>query len=215
MPDLFIAPTKKTSTSKVVLDVVPTQIPLPGKPLPFFASYCVTPQGVTFDNQEDNEHVMLFIRQHFITNIGWMLTALFLFLLPTLLLFFNNYLEPFTSFIPNNFRLILLLFYYLIIFGFVFLNFVSWFYNVGVVTNLQIIDIDFTDIMYRNVAKTRINDVVDVEFSQGGFWHSFIDYGDVLIQTEGMKPNFEFHDVPNPGTIADKIIDLKGENTRG
>lgn len=89
-------------------------------------------------------------------------------------------------------------------------NFVTWFYNVGIVTTKQIIDIDFDDIMYREVAKVHIQDIIDAEYHQGGFLHSFFNYGDVFVQTEGLKPNFEFLSIPKPDNTTDIIIDLKG-----
>ena len=35
-------------------------------------------------------------------------------------------------------------------------------------------------------------------------------YGDVFIQTAGARVSIDFHSVPNPTTVADKIMDLSG-----
>ncbi len=217
MPDLYIAPDaeKETPVKKDELanpsDVAPWQ--RPGKHLPFLASYCFQPEGVTFTNQEEGEYIVLFLRRHMVTNFNWISISLLLFLFPPLFSVIYTFISPYIP-IPTiqfNFFLIFLLFYYLVITGYTFVQFISWFYNVGIISNKRIIDIDFKDIMYREVATARIEDVIDVEFHQGGFMHSFFDYGDIFIQTQGFKPNFEFHSIPHTDKVTDIILDLKGK----
>ena len=204
MPDVFISNDKNINAKKNE-----TQLKPPAK-LPFLASYCENPQGIKFVSQEENEKIILFLRRHFIKNLSWLSLGFILSFAPILLFYPFNIIEKLQAVLPLSFAIVFLAFYYLIIIGYLFTNFITWFYNVGIVTTKQIIDIDFTDIMYREVAKARIQDVIDAEYTQGGFMHSFFNYGNVFIQTEGIKPNFEFHHIPNPDKTTDIIIDLKG-----
>ncbi len=180
-----------------------------GKRLPFFSAYCHMPDGVKFLNQEPSEKIILFLRRHFITNLNWMGLSFILLALPLFLPLAAEYFSDYFLLIPLPFFIILLGFYYLIIIGYIYIQFVSWFYNVGIITNKQLVDVDFTDIMYRDIAKVRIEDVVDVEFSQGGFLDSIFDFGQINVQTEGLKSNFEFEEIPKPDRAADLILDLK------
>jgi hypothetical protein len=207
MPDLFTSPTKSEAGNQPAKQ--PATESHAHKDLSFFHAYCYMPTNVTFANQETNEQVVLLLRQHFITNLSWITFAIVLSLLPWLLLLILPLANISLTVIPLTFQVIFISFYYLIIIGYAFIQFVTWFYNVGIITPRRIIDIDFTDIMSRNIAETRMNDVIDTEFNQGGFLHSFYDYGNVFIQTEGMKPNFEFLSVPHPGKVVDVILDLK------
>jgi hypothetical protein len=180
-----------------------------GKRLPFFSAYCHMPEGVRFLNQEPSEKIILFLRRHFITNLNWIGLSLILLCLPLFLPLAAEYFSDYFLLIPVPFIIILLGFYYLIIIGYIYLQFISWFYNVGIVTNRQLVDVDFSDIMYRDIAKVRIEDVIDIEFSQGGFLDSIFDFGQVNVQTEGLKSNFEFEEIPNPDRVTDIILELK------
>jgi hypothetical protein len=99
--------------------------------------------------------------------------------------------------------------YYLILFGYAFTHFVTWFYTLGIVTQKQVIDIDSYNLLHRSIAATHLDDVVDGEYTQKGLLAGFYNYGDVHLQTEGIKANFEFMAAPNPAHVVDVIIDLK------
>ncbi len=211
MPDVFVSD-EPAEKSQIIPNKVQRIMNGQSKLLPYFASYCKLPEGISFENQEANEVVIIFLRRHFITNARWISIGIFLLLIP-LFIFSLASLVAINLFLPFNYLFIVTLFYYMIVIGYIFNNFITWFYNFGIITTEQIIDLDFNDIMYRTVAKARIQDVVDVEFEQGGFLHSFFDYGNVFIQTEGVKPNFEFQAVPFPDKVTDVILDLKQKAT--
>jgi len=211
MPDLFVAPTNQPPESNN--DKKPTSKDAPpaqeAKRLPLFSAYCEKPKGVSFLNQEPDEQVVLFLRRHFVTNMRWILFSIILLMLPLSLPFFADFFSEYFLLIPPQFVIILLGFYYLIVFGYIYLQFVTWFYNVGIITDKQVIDVDFTDIMYRDVAKTRIESIIDAEFTQGGFLDTIFHFGNLNIQTEGIKPNFEFREIPHPDRATDIILELK------
>jgi hypothetical protein len=98
--------------------------------------------------------------------------------------------------------------YYLIVIGFALNQFVTWFYQVGLITNIRIIDVDFHSLLSRNIAYTELADIVDTEAHQKGLLQSIFDYGSVGVQTAGMKANFEFSNIPFPNKVADLISDL-------
>ncbi len=207
MPDVFVSNDKKIDSS-VAIQKTPNSDS--GSSLPLFSAFCKNPQGINFVNQEPDEKIILFLRRHFIKNINWITISIMLLLLPVFLFLPINLLDIFQDVVPFRFIIIFIAFYYLIVLGFMLTSFVAWFYNVGIITTKQIIDIDFNDIMYREVAKVRIQDIIDAEYHQGGFLHSFFNYGNVFVQTEGLKANFEFHSIPNPDSTTDILIDLKG-----
>lgn len=184
----------------------------PRQRLGAFTAFCEYPENIAFENQEAHEVVYLFIRRALVTNVPWAtLTILFAFLPIFFLLFILPVLEQTGIVITPPYLVVLALFYCLILFGYAFLNYVSWFYNIGIITNIRLVDIDLTDITNKNVAATEAVDVVDVEYNQKGFLEGFFDFGDIQIQTEGLKPNFEFLGVPKPGKVSDVISDLLRE----
>jgi hypothetical protein len=174
----------------------------------FFSAFTPLPTETTFENQEPDEEILLLLRKHFITNIKWILLAALFMLLPLIIIpvFFVSPLAFFS--LPESYIIILTSLYYLIVFGYVLTQFATWFYQVGIITNYRIIDIDFNSLLSKNIAYTELGDIVDVESMQGGLLHNFFDYGTVQMQTEGLKANFEFVNIPKPTTVADTVSDL-------
>lgn len=177
------------------------------KSMGLFAAYALHPKGITFTNQEPDEIILLFLRRHFITNVPWILALLLLLLIPPILLIL---LALFPSLaIPGGLIFVLVALYYLIVISYAFGKFVSWFYNIGVVTQKRIVDLDSTNILAHNTATANFGEIVDVKFQQHGFFQSTFDYGNIHIQTEALHANFEFDAAPKPTEVADLISDLR------
>lgn len=206
MPDLFVA--DKNSDKEPAAAPANHSKPLtsPNSKMGLFTTFCLHPTGVTFEHQEQGETVLLFLRRHFITTLRWVVLTIILLLLPIFLPVFAALLQ--TDFQMSDYWIIGLGFYYLVVIGYAILQLTTWFYNVGIVTNFRVVDIDLHGITNRNVATTSIHDIVEVEYTQAGFLQSFFDYGNVHMQTEGLKPNFEYLSVPKPAKVSDVISDL-------
>lgn len=219
MPDLFVADkNSEKGASKTPLKNEASDPPREEATAPkaqsssshsrmgLFTTFCMNPTGVTFEHQEQGETVLLFLRRHIVTTIRWVVLTIILLFLPLFLPLFAALLQ--TDFSLSAYWIIGLGFYYLAVIGYAFLQLITWFYNVGIVTNFRVVDIDLHGITNRNVATTSIHDVVEVEYTQAGFLQSFFNYGNVHMQTEGLKPNFEYLSVPKPAKVSDVISDL-------
>lgn len=223
MPDLFIAKKQKAGVEKFTPPVEKVQhsrqtlTPPPNSSrhsMRSMSAYSEFPSNIAFENQEDDEMIYLFLRAHIITNFGWVALTIIFLLLPLLFtLLIIPILAVIGIVIPDNYILILLLFYYLIVFGYAYVNYVKWFFNIGLVTNLRVVDIDVNDITSKSVAATEMKDILDVEYNQRGFLQNFFDYGNIHIQLAGMKPNFEFLSIPHPAKTSDVITDLAREDS--
>lgn len=201
MPDIFTPPNKPVQPDVVNKTYVHA-----------FSSFCENPGGVTFETEHPNEHILLFLKKHFVTNVPWIVTTIVLFLIPSLLrVLFAIFESPF--FVPNSYLQIFELFYYMAVFTYAFVSFITWFYNVTLVTQERVIDIDFSELVYHDVAQTKLNLVEDVNYTQTGFIRTFFNYGDVFIQTAGGKENLEALAVPQPGRAVRIIGNLIGKGT--
>jgi len=167
----------------------------------FYSSLGVNPDGVTFENQEEDEEIILLIRRDLITNVPWIVTALILISIPPIISLFNDLFSPFFQISPAT-QLVAVLFYYLIVFGFILVEFTIWYFNVGLVTNKRIIDLDVSGILFKHVSETKLNLIEDVSYSQVGAIRSIFNYGDVLVQTAATQVNFEFDRAPEPAKIV-------------
>jgi membrane protein implicated in regulation of membrane protease activity len=176
-----------------------------------FAAYCEKPSGVNFPDRLDEEILILFLRKHFVTNMPWVISAIALLMLPFLVWTIVSVGLISIDVLPSNYIIMITILYYLFVTGFIFTHYLTWFYNIGLVTNLRIIDIDFSSLVFENVDATKLSQVEDVGYKQVGIVRSIFDYGDVHMHTAGPASNFEFLAVPHPEKIINIINGLIGK----
>ena len=100
------------------------------------------------------------------------------------------------------------LFWYLAGFTYAFINFLFWFFNVYIVTDKQIVDIDWYSVISHKLSSAPIVKVQDITARRVGVVAGVFDFGDVTIQTAGELPNFDFTNVPHPQLVVNKIKEL-------
>jgi len=162
-----------------------------------------------FDSQLDGENVLLLLRRHPITQITKFLTVIVMLIVP----FFFHQIS-FYYLLEGNFQTAILLLWYLIIVGYSLESFLTWFYNVYIITDERIIDIDFLSLIYRNVSAAKIDKVEDITTVTSGVAQSIFDYGTIHIQTAAEKTEFEFEDVPHPNLVTQFLNEMLVEEER-
>lgn len=200
MPDIYIASAKKRilQQAKEIIDSIgekETKNPV--------AAFLVLPSKIKFETQAKDEKIILLLRRHWITNIPWILLVTLMIIVPLILT-----IVPLLTFLPLRFRLIIMAMWYLLILAFVFEKFLSWFFNVYIITDERIVDVDFVSLTYREVSETQIEKIQDITYKTGGFLKAIFDYGDVYIQTAGALPKIEFEMVPKPHKIVQILNQL-------
>lgn len=178
----------------------------PGKTPNFYSSFCYYPKNFRFQDQEQDEKIILLVRQHFITNLPWIISIFLLGFIPPIIFL----IAPFFIVIPISANLLFFinLFYYLVLFSFLIMNYTIWYFNVGIITNKRLIDIDVHNILVRVLSEARLAAIQDITITQVGGIRSIFNYGNVDIQTEGMKQNLEFYRIPKPNIVRTIIGNL-------
>ncbi len=189
----------------------PHTIPQKRNPMHVFSSFCELPESVSFQTQEDDEIILLFLRKSLITNIPWIIIALLFAIVPIGLFVFGAYFTSPFSLLPSNFLLVIFLFYYLFVATYIFINFITWYFNISIVTQDRVVDIDFSDLVYKNISETKLGLVQDVSYTQSGVVRTLFDFGDVLIQTAGTVDNFDLTAIPNPERTVQVVEGLIGK----
>lgn len=217
MPDIFVAKEKKEQEVKIKKaeekpeiekDRVERIAPFSESRVGVFSTFGIKPPYVRYKEQDEDEEIILFLRRHLITNLPWLVLTFILVFAPLLFIIFRDSL-PF-SFLPARFFLVLTLIYYLALFNYAFINFITWYFNISIATNKRVIDIDYSDIVYYNIASTTLDSIEDVSCTQSGFFHSLFNFGDIVIQTAGEKAHFDFDGVPQPEHALNIIENLIG-----
>lgn len=223
MPDIFVEEKTKANdkiTHHHLNNEHETTVPEPlmhfpkltKKSVHLFSAFCQNPGDITFKNQDKDEQVLLFVRKHFITNFLWITIGAFLLMLPLVAGPISVVLNFSIPFFSAKQILFFILFYYLVIASYLFVRFITWYFNVSLVTSERIIDIDFSDVIYKNLASTTLELVQDVSYTQTGVFRTFFHYGDVLVQTAGENTHFDFDAVPQPENVVHIIGGLIGKN---
>ncbi len=166
------------------------------------ASYCHYPQHVKFSEADGQEKIILLLRKHFLTNVKWLFFSLVLVVAPAVILAF-----PVLAFLPERYLIVLVLFWYLATMAYMLERFITWFYNVYIVTDERIFDVDFTNLVYREISEANIDRIEDVTSIIGSVIRTTFNYGDVVIQTSAEIPQIDFEAVPRPDDVA-KVLRL-------
>lgn len=199
MPDIFVADPEPIKKEKVPVKVHK----LPGHTHNHLTAYCYYPDGVNFSAAATDEKIVLLLRRHPVTNVKWILVSLVMFIIPLVLTPFLANLD-----VPGNFILLGTFFWYLITIAFTFEKFLSWFFNVNIITEDRVFDVDFVNLVYTEITDADIDNIEDVTVRVGGVIRTLFDYGDVLIQTAAETPEIEFEAVPRPDEVARVLREL-------
>ena len=210
MPDVYVAP--KPEGSKI-MDKHPerksvTQLKKiigAGGGDSLFTSFASFPTHICFQTQEDEEAIVLFMRQHFLVNTPWIVLSAFMLTLPSVFAFFPPYAALSTSF-----QFVVSLGWYLFVSGYILARLMGWCFNIYIVTDERILDADFKNIFFRKVSTAKIDEIQDINVLSSGSFQTLFGYGSVFIQTSAEVPEFEFIAIPHPdrvGKILNQMID--------
>jgi hypothetical protein len=222
MIDVFDASNKSANNSgKADQKVIPTaseekiahayaQLRGAGETKHPFQAFSPKPENTSFDFQLEQEEVLLLLRQHPITQVKWIFIAIGLVLLPFLFAY-----VPLLDFLPARFHIVAFIGWFLLVVGFSLEAFLDWYYNVYIVTNERIIDVDFHSLLFKNISTARLERIEDITVTSSGYWGSIFDFGYLKIQTAGATDEFEFEDVPHPNRVSSFINALLEADEEG
>lgn len=160
-------------------------------------------------HQKPNEKIELMLRRHPITFTAKIALVIILLAIPFVV---GLFLEE--SLLAHPFwRPVFLLFgsaYTLIILAFFHALFIDYYLDIWVVTNDRILDIHQSGLFKRTVSELDLKQVQDVTSETAGFFGTFLNYGNVGIQTAGARQKFDFQNIPRPHEIRGQILKLAG-----
>lgn len=182
----------------------------------FFPSFFDRPKNIKFADQEPDEKIELFLRQHWFTNLSWVVLSLVAFLLPPLLVNLDiwlgtNYLLQ----IPLSVILGGIVVWYLLLTAYVLEHFIYWYFNIYIITNQHIVDVDFISLLYREITEIELKDIESVNSKMSGVAKSLFNFGDVKIETAAKGQAVNLADIPHPDFVADRVEDLRAVKKEG
>ena len=122
--------------------------------------------------------------------------------IPFLLPSFNEILGAnLLYFIQNSFLTFIWMLFFII--------WIDYYFDVWIVTNERIVNIEQRGLFSRGVSELELENIQDITVEVLGIIPTFLNYGDLYVQTAAEKERFVFHNVPNPYAIKDLIMNLQ------
>jgi uncharacterized membrane protein YdbT with pleckstrin-like domain len=94
------------------------------------------------------------------------------------------------------------------VFGYALEQFLVWFFNIYIITDERVIDMDFYNLLFKRVSEAKIDRIEDITTANSGLLQSIVDFGDIQIQTSAEIPEIEFEKIPHPDRVQKLLSEL-------
>lgn len=166
-------------------------------------SFRAFPEDLSFQGKEKDENVVLVTRSHWIVYFPFAVVALIILLFPLIF-------AVFLSSVSANIFLFFAIFLssLTVSLTIVVYSFTRWFYDVNIITDKRIIDLDFTSVVSHRFSEARLSRIEDIKHKQLGIIGSIFDIGTVYFQTAGATAHIEFDNIPRPRDVQNIMYGL-------
>lgn len=167
----------------------------------------------------ENEYIISVSRRYWFILFSKFLTGLFLFILPAFIYLLWSFATPLTPLSSWPIETIAPFFifgiaiYYLFLWLYFCIVFLDYYLDIWIVTNMRILDIEQKGLFNREIAECYISKIQDLTVEIKGIIPTFLNYGDLRIQTAAEKREFVFQEIENPNKIKNIILEQHNKLT--
>lgn len=162
-----------------------------------------------FPEKRHDEYVILTLRRHWIVLFLQLSRLSFLAAVP-IIAYMTAHFGFAVDFFANSplypILVIVTSLYYLFVWESFFRDFLDYYLDVWVLTNQRIVSTEQKGLFNRMISELNIIKIEDVTSDVKGFFATFLDYGEVRIQTAGAQERFFFKQIPHPRQVAEMIM---------
>ena len=161
-------------------------------------------------NQKKGEHTAVFLRRHWFAVFKIIFLFIILAAAPPIVFLIVSFDLIENGLSQTGTVLIILLgsAYYLFVWLFAFHEFVDYYLDVWIVTNKRILNIEQKGIFARTISEQKLDRIQDITSEIHGIIPTFLQFGDLHVQTAAEKQRFIFKQIPRPDKVRKKIIGL-------
>ncbi len=154
---------------------------------------------------KEGEEVIRVVRKHWASFV-WPLCKTFLILLFPFLL---------SAFLFANYIGIIIFFVWVSIgLGYGLYQWVCWYFDHFIITNLRIVNIDQKTLFARTVSESGISSIQDVTYEINGLLASLFNYGTVKVMTASNNNLLEMAAIEKPKEVQEIIMDLHSKTKK-
>jgi len=163
-------------------------------------------------NLEQSEKIIYTARRHWFVILGRVLGILLLFIAPVIVyIFITTYGFPMPRLISGSLVFLsaaLLSIWTLVLWILLFVIWTNYFLDVLIITNRKVIDIEQRGLFSREVSSFPLERIQDITIDIDGVIPTFLNFGDVHVQTAGAGGSREFilRGAMHPASVKERIL---------
>jgi len=161
----------------------------------------------TFKSELPGEKTILVVRRHWFFLFLSIFFILFLALLPFIFYFFIRGFSWYNIF--SSLYWFLVTIYFLILWLLLFYSLTIYILTTLVLTNLKLIKIEQKTLFNYERDEMELDKIQDISVNISGFFATFLNFGDISVQTAGTIAKFSFNYLSQPHKIKEIIMSLK------
>jgi len=163
-----------------------------------------------FKDKKRDEDIILVIRRHWLTFIfQFMPIIVGIVVVISAYYFAIEFIPEITTGQGEDILLFVVSLIAMILWLVAFVFWIDYYFDVWIITDRRIIDIEQMGLFKRNVSELEHSKVQDVTTEIHGILPTLLKYGFVYVQTAGKKTRFIFKQVPKPMMIRKMILNLQ------
>jgi hypothetical protein len=176
----------------------------------FYLSSIFSIDDESFEGKRDDEHVLLILRRHWFTLLGTFLFLIVGFFIPFIIVgAFGSFLLKYSLLTLSLFIIFL---YYMFLWFMFSYQLMLYVLDIWVLTDCRLIDMAQNGIFNRIVSEVDLDKIEDVTVKITGAIPTFLNYGQISLQSAGTVDHFDFPDATNPERVREMITQAIKEN---
>lgn len=162
----------------------------------------------------ENDQIIIGKRRHWASMVGVMFLMLILIIVPALLIYAIKITNP--DLLSGSILTIITVLgsiYYLVMASFAFAQWMNYYYDMLIVTENEVIDIDQNGLFDRHISEISLLRIQDVSARVKGLWPTLFNYGDIVAESAGENTRtYIMSAIPDPIAVANKILELHNDH---
>ncbi len=162
----------------------------------------------SFEGKKSYETVIVLLYRHWFILISKLLAYVILLFVPLIVwVFAGSYIQKFGLEVLFNFLSITYIFIWWLS---LFYALTMYYLDTWIVTDHRILDNEQHGFFSRSVSELHLSRIQDISVKITGPIQTFLDFGNLEIQTAGTEPKFFFKSIAHPNKVRDEI--MKAQN---
>lgn len=170
-------------------------------------------------DRRPEEHIVGVVRHHWFVLFRETIGIFILFLVPFFLVPFivAGIVNSATAFaVPAGFGLFFGAAWTLVMWHLLFMRWTDFYFDMWIITNLRIVDIDQRGFFHRDITTLLdLDHIQDINTTIIGIIGNILNFGTLMLQTAGAKVEFLMDEVAHPQKVERMIRDTQIEHARG